>query len=147
MRDPAKAEIESGKKPENRVIINISSTSGLHGNAGQINYSTAKMGIIGLTKTVAKEWGSFGIRCNAVAFGMIETRLTKPKDDGQFIEVEGKKVALGIPGQAIKGDLPFVPLRRAGQPEEAAGGILFLASPYSSYITGHTLEVTGGAGI
>jgi 3-oxoacyl-[acyl-carrier protein] reductase len=70
----------------------VSSTSGLHGNVGQANYSTAKLGIVGLTKTIAKEWGLFGVRCNAIAFGMIDTRLTRAKEQGAFIEVEGKKV-------------------------------------------------------
>jgi len=147
MRDAAKAELDNNKIPENRAIVNVSSTSGLHGNAGQINYSTAKMGIVGLTKTVAKEWGPFQIRCNSVAFGFIETRLTRSKEEGQFIEVEGKKVALGIPGSPSKENLVHVPLRRPGKTEEAAYGILFLAAPQASYITGHTLEVTGGAGI
>jgi len=150
MRDPAKSEMESGMIPQNRVIINVSSTSGLHGNAGQINYSTAKMGIVGLTKTVAKEWGMFGIRCNAIAFGLIETRLTKPKEDGAFIEMEGKKIALGIPGinSSSSGLMTRgIPLNRAGKVEEAAFGILFLSAPGASYITGHTLELTGGAGI
>lgn len=152
MRDVAKEELErTGKTVENRCIINISSTSGLHGNAGQANYSTAKAGIVGLTKTVAKEWGGFGIRCNAVAFGWIDTRLTKEratKDEGEEIEVEGQKLKLGIPKNARAPNAEaFIPLKRKGTPEEAAGALLMLASPYSSYITGHCLEVTGGAGI
>ena len=72
MRDVAKQEMASGGKPQPRCIINVSSTSGLHGNAGQINYATAKMGVVGMTKTIAKEWGQFNIRCNAVAYGSIE---------------------------------------------------------------------------
>jgi len=148
LRDAAKAEVDQGKKPENRCIINISSTSGLHGNFGQANYSNAKMGIIGLTKTIAKEWGAFGVRCNAIAFGYIDTRLTRPKEKGEFIEVDGKKVALGIPGQQTGANrYDAIPLKRAGTAEDAAGGILLLASPFSSYITGHCLEVTGGHGI
>jgi len=146
MRDAGKAEIDAGKTPENRVIINISSTSGLHGNVGQANYATAKMGVVGFTKTVAKEWGQFGVRCNAVAFGLVDTRLTREKGKGEFMQVGEKKIALGVPG-ADKRNLSMIPLRRAGQPEEAAGGVLVLASPLANYITGHTLEVTGGAGI
>ncbi len=148
LRDPAKKEIsEHGSPVENRVIVNISSTSGLHGNVGQANYSTAKMGVVGLTKCIAKEWGSFGIRCNAVAFGFIATRLTDAKEKGETINIQGQEVALGIPegmrGRANTGN----PLGRPGVPEEGAGGILMMASPWGSYITGHCLEVTGGAGI
>ncbi len=147
MRDAAKRELAEGRTPEPRCIINVSSTSGLHGNAGQANYATAKMGIVGLTKTVAKEWGSFGIRCNAIAFGFIETRLTQPKEKGETVEVHGKRVPLGIPEHLRQMATMLIPLGRPGTPEEAAGGILLLASPFAAYITGHVLEVTGGYGI
>jgi len=146
MRDVAKEELEKTGKAKPRSIINISSTSGLHGNAGQINYSTAKMGVVGMTKTVAKEWGMFNIRCNAIAFGLINTRLTQEKTSDNFIEVDNKKVSLGIPSSAGR-TVDSIPLRRAGSVEDAAGSVLLLASPFSSYITGHTLEVTGGVGI
>lgn len=147
MREAAKLERAEGKPAEPRCIINVSSTSGLHGNVGQANYATGKMGIVGLTKTVAKEWGSFGIRCNAVAFGFIETRLTQDKDKGASIEVDGKEIALGIPEQMRQMAPMLIPLGRPGTPEEAAGGIVMMASPLAAYITGHTLEVTGGSGI
>jgi len=94
MREQAKIEMEKKLPQEPRCIVNVSSTSGLHGNVGQANYSTAKMGIVGLTKTVAKEWGPFGIRCNAIAFGLIDTRLTRPKSD-EAIEIDGKKGNFG----------------------------------------------------
>jgi len=148
MREVAKKEIqEKGTTLEPRCIINISSTSGLHGNPGQANYSTAKLGVVGLTKTIAKEWGQFNIRCNAIAFGFINTRLTQSKTKGAFIQVEGKQVKLGIPEAGQKDMTASIPLRRAGDVEEAAGSILLLASPHANYITGHTLEVTGGMGI
>jgi len=147
MRDVARQELEDGALLEPRCIINVSSTSGLHGNIGQANYAAGKMGIVGLTKTVAKEWGRFGIRCNAVAFGFIDTRLTRSKEDRQAIEIQGQRVALGIPEKLRETAPARIPLGRAAHPEEAAGGILILASPFASYITGHTLEVTGGAGI
>lgn len=147
MREAAKAEIAAGGSPAPRCIINVSSTSGLHGNAGQSNYATAKMGIVGLTKTIAKEWGQFGIRCNAVAFGFIETRLTQAKEAGESVKVGDKDVPLGIPEQMRQMAAMLIPMGRAGSPEEAAGGLLLLATPYAAYITGHTLEVTGGAGI
>lgn len=147
MREAAKVEMAAGATPEPRCIINVSSTSGLHGNAGQINYASAKMGIVGMTKTVAKEWGQFNIRCNAVAFGTIETRLIQPKEDGEQITMKGQVIQLGIPQHMRDMLTMMIPLGRTGTPEEAAGGILLLASPFASYITGHTLEVTGGFGI
>jgi len=139
-----------GENHENRSIINVSSTSGLHGNVGQANYAAAKSAVIGLTKTIAKEWGPFGVRANTVAFGTIQTRLTAPKEEGAVIEYNGKKVALGIPGAQIHSGAEAysnIPLRKAGTPDDAAGAVLFLASPLASYVSGHTLEVTGGAGI
>ncbi|HDP34337.1 MAG TPA: SDR family oxidoreductase, partial [Candidatus Hydrogenedentes bacterium] len=97
-----------------------------------------------MTKTIAKEWGAFGIRCNAVAFGMIETRLTQDQESGEKITMAGEEVQLGIPGH-MKGMINMlIPLGRPGTPDDAAGAILLLASPYASYITGHVLEVTGG---
>ncbi|KAI1308947.1 hypothetical protein EDD11_004156 [Mortierella claussenii] len=138
---------------EPRSIVNVSSTSGLHGNVGQANYATAKAGVVGLTKTVAKEWGHFGVRCNTVAFGYVDTRLTRAKENGETMVVEGQKIPLGIPmGSKKEAPPPAVvfadtPLKRAGHVDEAAGSILMLCSPFASYITGHTLEVTGGKGI
>ncbi|KAH6856856.1 hypothetical protein B0I37DRAFT_85019 [Chaetomium sp. MPI-CAGE-AT-0009] len=135
---------------EPRNIINISSTSGLHGNAGQLNYAMAKAGVVGLSKTIAKEWGpAFGVRANTVAFGHIETRLTADKEAGAFVEVGGQKVALGIPGKqkaAGAGVVPHadIPLRRPGTATEAASAVLAVASPLSSYISGQTISVTGG---
>ena len=152
MRDAARAELADGGLLEPRCIVNVSSTSGLHGNIGQANYALGKMGIVGFTKTVAKEWGPFGIRCNAVAFCLIDTRLTRSKEEqGESIAVGGQEVVLGIPDKVRDMAQEFLPMRiplaRAGTAEEAAGGILLMASPLASYITGHTLEVTGGAGI
>ncbi|KAK0666479.1 hypothetical protein QBC41DRAFT_375293 [Cercophora samala] len=138
------------KDGEPRNIINISSTSGVHGNAGQINYALAKAGVIGMTKTIAKEWGpAFGVRANTIAFGHIETRLTANKEAGAFVEVDGQKVALGIPEkqkQAPPGIVPYqdIPLRRPGTATEAASAVLAIASPLSSYISGQTISVTGG---
>lgn len=147
MRDAAKQEQAEGRTPEPRCIVNVSSTSGLHGNAGQANYSTAKLGIVGLTKTVAKEWGSLGIRCNAIAYGYIETRLTQDKAEAEAIEVDGETIQLGIPEHLRNMATMVIPMGRTGTVDEAAGGILMLASPHAGYITGHVLEVTGGMGI
>ncbi|KAF8525255.1 short-chain dehydrogenase/reductase SDR [Hysterangium stoloniferum] len=140
--------IKEAERRENRSIVNVSSTSGLHGNVGQANYAAAKAAVIGLTKTTAKEWGSFGVRANTIAFGYIETRLTAAKESGASITIDGKKVALGIPGGSNGPNrTAAIPLARGGAPDEAAAAILFLCSPLASYVSGHTLEVTGGAGI
>ncbi len=137
------------KDGEPRNIVNISSNSGLHGNAGQLNYSLAKAGVVGLSKTIAKEWGpAFGVRANTIAFGHIETRLTAKKELGGFVTVDGQKVALGIheKQKAAAGDRAYIDiaLRRPGTATEAASAILAIASPLSSYITGQTISVTGG---
>ncbi|KAH8162705.1 hypothetical protein CIB48_g5543 [Xylaria polymorpha] len=138
------------KDGEPRSIVNISSTSGIHGNAGQINYAMAKAGVAGMTKTIAKEWGpSFGVRANTLAFGHIQTRLTQAKEKGAFVVgPKGERIAVGIP-QGTKQIPPEqqhadIPLRRPGQPSEAASAILAVASPLFSYVTGQTIMVTGG---
>jgi len=145
------------KDGEPRCIVNISSTSGTHGNAGQANYSMGKAGVVGLTKTIAKEWGpQFGVRVNTVAFGHINTRLTAAKEEGAFITTaSGERIALGIPGKQLssrKGDeskpsYPDIALGRPGTATEAAKSILAVCSPLFSYVTGQTLEVTGGRGM
>ena len=148
LREPGKREMAAGGGvTANRVIVNVSSTSGLHGNVGQANYATAKMGVVGLTKTVAKEWGRFGVRCNAVAFGYIDTRMTRSKADGETATVGSREIAQGIPDAIREAAMTANPLGRAGTDREAAGGVVLMASPLASYVTGHTLEVTGGAGI
>lgn len=144
MREIAKQEIAEGRRIH-RKIINVSSTSGVAGNPGQINYSAGKMGIVGVTKTMAKEWGRFNINVNAVAYGFIDTRLTQAKEKHETIERAGKQVELGIPDQMRQMAAQFIPLGRAGTPEEAAGPVLFLASPLSDYVTGALLLVTGGS--
>ncbi len=146
-RPLAKEETKTGHPHPHRCIVNVSSTSGLHGNIGQVNYATAKMGVIGMTKTIAREWGMFGIRCNAVAFGFIDTRLTRPLDEGHTLSVEGEAIALGIPQKVRDASFAAIPMGRPGTADEAAAGIVLMASPLASYITGHTLEVTGGLGI
>jgi 3-oxoacyl-[acyl-carrier protein] reductase len=144
MREAAKQEIAEGKRIH-RKIINVSSTSGVAGNPGQVNYSAGKMGIVGVTKTMAKEWGRFNINVNAVAYGFIETRLTQAKEKQETIKVGDKEVELGIPEQMRQMAKNFIPLGRPGTPDEAAGPVLFLASPLSDYVTGHILLVTGGS--
>jgi 3-oxoacyl-[acyl-carrier protein] reductase len=144
MREAAKAEMANGGKAKARKIINISSTSGTRGNVGQINYSAGKAGIIGLTKTLSKEWGGFNIQVNAVAFGFIETRLTQADEKGDFTERDGQRIKLGIPDQMRQMAFMMIPAGRAGTPEEAAGPVLFFASELSNYVSGQVLEITGG---
>ena len=115
MREPAKAEREEGREVF-RKIVNVSSISGTMGNAGQANYSAGKSGVVGLTKTLAKEWGQFKINVNAVAFGYIETRLTASKDDENTMEIDGQKVQLGIPDQLRGMAAMLIPLGRPGHP-------------------------------
>jgi 3-oxoacyl-[acyl-carrier protein] reductase len=143
LREPAKKEREEGKEVF-RKIVNVSSTSGTFGNAGQANYSAGKAAVVGLTKTVAKEWGQFKINVNAVAFGFIDTRLTQAKVDENNMEIGGEKVQLGIPEQMRQMASMLIPLGRPATPEEAAGGVFFLCSPWSNYVHGQTLHITGG---
>jgi 3-oxoacyl-[acyl-carrier protein] reductase len=143
LREPAKQEREEGKEVF-RKIVNVSSTSGTFGNAGQANYSAGKAAVVGLTKTVAKEWGQFKVNVNAVAFGFIDTRLTQAKVDENKMEIGGEQVQLGIPEQMRQMASMLIPLGRPATPEEAAGGIFFLCSPWSNYVHGQTLHITGG---
>jgi 3-oxoacyl-[acyl-carrier protein] reductase len=143
LREPAKKEREEGKEVF-RKIVNVSSTSGTFGNAGQANYSAGKAAVVGLTKTVAKEWGQFKVNVNAVAFGFIDTRLTQAKVDDNNMEIGGEKVQLGIPEQMRQMASMLIPLGRPATPEEAAGGVFFLCTPWSNYVHGQTLHITGG---
>jgi 3-oxoacyl-[acyl-carrier protein] reductase len=143
MREPAKKEREEGREVF-RKIVNVSSISGTMGNAGQANYSSGKSAVVGLTKTLAKEWGQFKINVNAVAFGFIETRLTAAKTDENVAEIGGEKVQLGIPEQLRGMGAMLIPLGRPGTPEEAAGGVFFLCTPWANYVHGQVLNITGG---
>jgi 3-oxoacyl-[acyl-carrier protein] reductase len=143
LREPAKAERERGEEVF-RKIVNVSSISGTMGNAGQANYAAGKAAVVGLTKTVAKEWGQFKVNVNAVAFGYIETRLTASKDESNQMEIDGERVQLGIPDQLRGMASMLIPLGRPGTPQEAAGGVFFLCSPWSNYVHGQVLNVTGG---
>jgi 3-oxoacyl-[acyl-carrier protein] reductase len=143
VREPAKAEREQGQEVF-RKIVNVTSVSGTMGNAGQVNYAAAKAGVVGLTKTLAKEWGQFKVNVNAVAFGFVETRLTAAKEEGGKIEMEGKEIPLGIPEQMRAMAAVMIPLGRPASPEEAAGPVFFLCSPWSNYVHGQVLNATGG---
>ncbi|MDF1564509.1 MAG: 3-oxoacyl-ACP reductase FabG [Deltaproteobacteria bacterium] len=136
MRDVAKAEMdEHGEVLKVRKIVNFYSTAAIRGNPGQANYTAAKMGNIGLTRTIAQEWGQFRVCVNAVAPGFTETRLTKSKEAGDV---------LGVPEAQRQAMLQRIPFRRFGQPEDVAGAVLYFASPLSDYVTGQQINVSGG---
>jgi len=143
LREPAKQEREQGVEVF-RKIVNVSSTSGTMGNAGQANYASGKAAVVGLTKTLAKEWGQFKINVNAVAFGWIDTRLTASKDSRNTMEIDGQTVQLGIPDQMRSRAPMVIPIGRPGTPEEAAGGVFFLCSPWANFVHGQVLNITGG---
>lgn len=144
MREAAKREQANGGTARARKIINVSSTTGTRGNIGQSNYAAGKAGIIGLTKTLSKEWGAFNIQVNAVAFGFIDTRLTQSEGAGDFTERDGQKIKLGMPDHIRTLSFMVIPAGRPGTAEEAAGALLFFASPLSNYVSGQVLEVAGG---
>ncbi len=147
IREAAKKEQATNGRANPRKVVNVTSVSGVYGNAGQVNYSTAKAGVTGLTKTLAKEWGRYNVQVNCVCYGFIETRLTASKESAEKVVREGEEVQLGIPDQMRQMAPLLIPLGRPGTPEEAAGPVLFLASPLSNYVSGIVLEVTGGRAI
>jgi len=144
LRETAKKEIAESGAPRARKIINVSSVSGTRGNAGQTNYAAGKAGVVGFTKSLAREWGMFNIQVNSVAFGLIDTRLTESKETAGRIEREDGEIRLGIPENMREAAVQQIPMKRAGTPAEAAGSILFFASPLADFVSGQTLEVTGG---
>jgi 3-oxoacyl-[acyl-carrier protein] reductase len=136
MRDVAKRELEEEGRPRyHRKIVNFYSTAAIRGNPGQINYTAAKMGNVGITRTVAQEWGRFWINVNAVAPGFTNTRLTAPKQKGD---------ELGVPEEQRQAMLQRIPLGRFGEPEDIANAVLFFSSPMSDFITGQAINVSGG---
>jgi 3-oxoacyl-[acyl-carrier protein] reductase len=143
LRDAGKKDKEEGNEVF-RKVVNVTSISGTQGNLGQVNYAAAKAGLVGLTKTFAREWGAFKVNVNAVAFGFIDTRLTASADDGATIERGGHEIKLGIPSQNRERAATIIPLGRPGTPEEAAGAIFFLCSPWSNFVHGQVLTVNGG---
>jgi 3-oxoacyl-[acyl-carrier protein] reductase len=143
IRETAKREAGTGVRVM-RKVVNITSISGIDGIAGQSGYGSAKAGVIGLTKVLAKEWGRYNVNVNAVGFGFIETRLTQPLGKEE-IDVKGHKIKVGVQPSAIESLTQRCPLGRFGTAEEAAGPVLFFCSPLSDYITGEVLMCSGGA--
>lgn len=142
----AKEEAADGREVV-RKVVNISSLAGTGGNAGQVNYCSAKAGILGLTKSLAKEWGRYKVNVNAVAFGVIATRLTEATDEKRTIVVEDKEIGVGIPKKVAQGFATMIPMGRVGTTEEAAGGVYLMCIPESNYVSGQTLIVSGGLNV
>ncbi|HKU94691.1 MAG TPA: SDR family oxidoreductase [Vineibacter sp.] len=143
IRDQAATEAAVQRRVQ-RKIVNISSISGTRGSAGQANYAAAKAGLVGLTKTLAKEWGRYNVNVNCVAFGFIETRLTQEIKGETAIAIEGRQHRVGLLAEGRAATVAQIPLGRVGSPQEAAGGVLLLCLPEADYITGQVLEVSGG---
>ena len=143
LRETAKQEIASGQRVM-RKVVNITSISGTDGNAGQAGYAAGKAGVIGLTKTLAKEWGRYNINVNAVGFGLIQTRMTQPLKPAGELSIGGKEIPMGVQPAALDSMVAACPLGRLGTPEEAAGTVLFFCSPLSDYVTGEVLICGGG---
>ena len=144
LRDAAKRESAAGQRVM-RKVVNITSISGTDGNPGQAGYSAGKAGVIGLTKTLAKEWGRYNVNVNAVGFGLIETRLVQPLDgERSMMEMKGKQIRLGVQQSVLDSVRTACPLGRLGTPEDAAGAVLFFCSPLSDYVTGEVLICGGG---
>lgn len=144
IRESAKQEAAAGARVM-RKVVNITSISGTDGNPGQAGYSSGKAGVIGLTKTLAKEWGRYNVNVNAVGFGLIETRLVQPLDaEGASMEMHGHQIRLGVQQSMLESVKSACPLGRLGTPQEAAGAVLFFCSPLSDYVTGEVLICGGG---
>lgn len=144
LRETARRETAEGRRVM-RKVVNITSISGVDGNPGQAGYSSGKAGIIGLTKTLAKEWGRYNVNVNCVGFGIIGTRLTQPLgQEGATIDVQGRQIPVGVQPKALDALKAMCPLGRFGTPDEAAGPVLFFCSPLSDYVTGEVLICSGG---
>lgn len=144
IREKVKAEQEAGKIVM-RKVVNITSIAGTDGNAGQAGYSSGKAGVIGLTRTLAKEWGRYNVNVNAVGFGLIGTRLVQPLTGNPAnIDMHGHSIRIGVQQSMLDSVKSACPLGRLGTPDEAAGAVLFFCSPLSDYVTGEVLICGGG---
>ncbi|SPB14595.1 3-ketoacyl-ACP reductase [Caballeronia novacaledonica] len=144
-REISKAEAEAGKEVF-RKVVNISSVSGTEGNAGQVNYSVAKAGVIGMTKTLAREWCRMKVNVNCVAFGFIETRLTQATTEAKTVSIDGREIKVGLHPDRVEQASKSIPLGRPGKPEEAAGAVYMFCIPESNHVSGQTIICGGGIG-
>ena len=143
IRQLSKTETGAGRRNV-RKVVNISSVAGLFGNAGQANYATAKAGIVGMTQTLAKEWGRMNVTVNCVAYGLIKTRLTGNAAEGGTAHIDGRDIKVGVNPDLMAAMERGIPLGRGGTPEEAAGAVYLLCIPESDYVSGQTLVCSGG---
>jgi len=144
IRALAKRDADAGRHTV-RKVVNISSMAGLFGNAGQANYSTAKAGIEGLTRTLAKEWGRMNTTVNCVAYGLIRTRLTVATNDANATaSIEGRDIKVGVNPDLMAAMERMIPLGHGGSAEEAAGAVYLFCIPESDYVSGQTLMCSGG---
>jgi 3-oxoacyl-[acyl-carrier protein] reductase len=136
MRDVAKKEKDEGGIKYHRKVVNFFSTAAIRGNFGQMNYTAAKMGNIGLTRTLAREWGAFLINVNCVAPGFTDTRMTQAK--------EASAGNMGIPQAQRDAFIKTIPFGRPASPRDIANVVLFFCSPLSDFVTGQEINVSGG---
>ena len=142
----AQPYIKANPTDHHRKVVNVSSVSGTFGNPGQANYSSAKAGVIGLTKTMAKEWGRYKVNVNAVAFGWILTRMTEAAaGDDAYVEIEGRRIKIGLSKEIAASAATAIPLGRPGTPEEAAGAVYVLCTQETNYVSGQVLTVDAAA--
>jgi len=141
----AKEEAAAGREVF-RKVVNISSVSGLGGNPGQVNYAAAKAAVVGMTKTLAKEWGRYRVNVNCVAFGFIHTRMTQALHSAsEPVAVAGREIKYGVQPAMLEAlEANQIPLGRLGTPEEAAGGVYLFCAPESNYVSGQVITVGGG---
>jgi 3-oxoacyl-[acyl-carrier protein] reductase len=144
MRETAKKETAAGMRVM-RKVVNITSIAGTDGNAGQAGYASGKAGVVGLTKTMAKEWGRYNVNVNAVGFGLIETRLIQPlTGEAATIQIQNHTIPVGVQPKVLEAVRRTCPLGRLGTTKEAADAVLFFCSPLSDYVTGEVLICGGG---
>jgi 3-oxoacyl-[acyl-carrier protein] reductase len=144
IRETAKREVAAGERVM-RKVVNITSIAGTDGNPGQSGYSSGKAGVLGLTRTLAKEWGRYNVNVNAVGFGLIETRLVQPlTGNDASIQMKGQQIKIGVQQSMLDSVRNACPLGRLGTPDEAANAVLFFCSPLSDYVTGEVLICGGG---
>jgi 3-oxoacyl-[acyl-carrier protein] reductase len=127
-----------------RKVVNISSVAATGGTASQANYATAKAGLHGLTRSLAKEWGPLAVNVNCIAFGYIETRLTQEIVGETAVKIAGQARRVGLTRDMIETIKGRIAVGRAGSADEAAGAVMLFCVPESDYITGQILEVSGG---
>ncbi|WAM17964.1 SDR family NAD(P)-dependent oxidoreductase [Rhodococcus sp. JS3073] len=141
----AQPYIKANPTDYHRKVVNISSTSGFYGNAGQANYGSAKAGVIGLTKTLAKEWGRYKVNVNAVAYGFIVTRMTEvTAETNTTLNIDGRDIRVGVNPDRMAAMATTIPFGRGGTPKEAAGAVYLLCTPESDYVNSQCLVVDAG---